>query len=246
MKMDPENMILFFDDVREKFSANGQQHKKPSKIKHELLTSKECFYVFDLTKGKIVYEKGLEQLLGTKKEDLFDGMPMNHIHPDDKETVFRITKATIMHCITRPNECEDSLLQLSYRFVQPSGNIIRLLSQSRIYEMNKEGIPLSIIVKLTDISFLESTLYVTWYFNASNLNFPAFKQQIYDVYKDFFSEREKDIIMEMEKGLTNKDIARKLSISEHTVATHRKNIFKKANRHNTKDLILFCKRKGII
>ena len=41
------------------------------------------------------------------------------------------------------------------------------------------------------------------------------------------SEREKDIVAEVAKGLTNKEIADKLNLSIHTVTTHRKNISRK-------------------
>ena len=62
----------------------------------------------------------------------------------------------------------------------------------------------------------------------------------------FFTKREVEIIIEIEKGQTNKKIGEKLQISEYTVATHRKHIFKKSNCHNSKELLLFCREKCII
>ena len=73
-----------------------------------------------------------------------------------------------------------------------------------------------------------------------------FKQQVYKAYQNFFTKREKRIILKIEKGLSNKEIGKKLNISEHTIATHRKNILKKAKCHNSEELILFCKEKGIL
>lgn len=241
-----KNINLFFTDISEKIRLNGNKASVDFELPKNTSINSECFYIFDLLKKEIVYDEGFELVLGMKPDELKGNLLFDHIHQDDRETVFRISQAAINHCFTNPFECTDSLLQMSYRFVKQSGETIRILSQSKIYKMSDEGIPLAAIVKLTDISFLESTLYVTWNFNASNLNLQNFKNQVYGVFKDFFSDREKEIILSMEKGLTNKDIATKLNISEHTVATHRKNILKKANRHNTKDLILFCKRKGII
>jgi len=93
---------------------------------------------------------------------------------------------------------------------------------------------------------MDHTDNVNWTFTANNLNEAAFKEQINKAYIDFFTEREIEIIIEIEKGITNKLIGNNLKISEHTVATHRKNILKKSNSHNVEELILFCQGKGII
>lgn len=47
-------------------------------------------------------------------------------------------------------------------------------------------------------------------------------------------------------GLTAKEIADKLSISIHTVNTHRKNIFKKINVKNSSELVMYAVKNGII
>jgi DNA-binding NarL/FixJ family response regulator len=47
-------------------------------------------------------------------------------------------------------------------------------------------------------------------------------------------------------GLTAKEIADKLTISIHTVNTHRKNIFKKIGVKNSSELVMYAVRNGII
>lgn len=54
------------------------------------------------------------------------------------------------------------------------------------------------------------------------------------------SEREKDVLIEVVKGLSNKEIANKLFISIHTVITHRKNITRKLNIHSTAGLTIYA------
>lgn len=54
------------------------------------------------------------------------------------------------------------------------------------------------------------------------------------------SNREKDIIAEVAKGLTNKQIADKLFISVHTVMTHRKNIANKLQIHSPSGLTVYA------
>jgi len=54
------------------------------------------------------------------------------------------------------------------------------------------------------------------------------------------SQREKEIIRCVVKGLTNKAIAEKLSISIHTVITHRRNISKKLQIHSSAGLAIYA------
>ena len=54
------------------------------------------------------------------------------------------------------------------------------------------------------------------------------------------SEREKDVLIEIVKGLSNKEIADALCISIHTVITHRKNITRKLNIHSTAGLTIYA------
>lgn len=53
-------------------------------------------------------------------------------------------------------------------------------------------------------------------------------------------EREKEIIRHIAKGMTNKEIADKLFISTHTVATHRRNICSKLDIHTSSGLTLYA------
>ncbi|MBK0384250.1 response regulator transcription factor [Pedobacter sp. SD-b] len=60
------------------------------------------------------------------------------------------------------------------------------------------------------------------------------------------TNREIEIIKLIEKELSNKQIADKLFISERTVETHRKNIFRKTGTQNIVGLIKFAYREQII
>ncbi len=60
------------------------------------------------------------------------------------------------------------------------------------------------------------------------------------------SDREKEIICLISKGLTNKEIASQLFLSVHTVATHRRNITSKLNIHSPAGLTIFAIINGLI
>ena len=58
--------------------------------------------------------------------------------------------------------------------------------------------------------------------------------------KEPLSQREKEIITGVVKGLTNKEIAEQLYISVHTVITHRRNIARKLEIHSPAGLTIYA------
>jgi regulator of cell morphogenesis and NO signaling len=54
------------------------------------------------------------------------------------------------------------------------------------------------------------------------------------------SDREKDVLIQVVRGLSNKEIADVLCISTHTVISHRKNIARKLNIHSTAGLTIYA------
>ncbi|MCX7744415.1 MAG: response regulator transcription factor [Flavobacteriales bacterium] len=63
---------------------------------------------------------------------------------------------------------------------------------------------------------------------------------------DDLSEREMEIFRLVTQGKTTKEIADELSISAHTVYTHRKNILKKLSCKNATDLINYAYSQGLM
>ncbi|MDR1346093.1 MAG: response regulator transcription factor [Bacteroidales bacterium] len=60
------------------------------------------------------------------------------------------------------------------------------------------------------------------------------------------SARETDILIEVAKGLINKEIANKLNISIHTVISHRKNIIKKTGIKSVAGLTVYALLNNLI
>ncbi|MCK5906792.1 MAG: helix-turn-helix transcriptional regulator [Flavobacteriales bacterium] len=126
------------------------------------------------------------------------------------------------------------------------GEYINVVSHAKSFSSDDKGYLSHFIVRLTDISFIDSTQYVKCFFTAKDLDSDHFRKQVYSAYQGFFTEREVEILKEVARGLTNAEIADKLFISKHTVITHRKNILRKSNQGSTEALILFCKERGIV
>ncbi len=61
-----------------------------------------------------------------------------------------------------------------------------------------------------------------------------------EIPQELLSAREKEIIVGVVKGLTNKQIAERLFISTHTVITHRRNIAAKLQIHSPAGLTIYA------
>jgi two-component system response regulator NreC len=71
------------------------------------------------------------------------------------------------------------------------------------------------------------------------------EKSVEDSY-DLLTTREREVLQLLAEGKSNKEVAAILSLSLHTVETHRSNILQKLNLHGTPELILYAVRKGII
>lgn len=60
------------------------------------------------------------------------------------------------------------------------------------------------------------------------------------------TKREQEVLELLAQGLSNEEIAERLSISRHTVARHRENLMGKLELHSRSELVKYAIRKGII
>ena len=63
---------------------------------------------------------------------------------------------------------------------------------------------------------------------------------------DHPSQREMDVLQAIAGGLTSKEIAQRLFISENTVEAHRKSLFQKLEARNIADLVMMAVKRGYI
>ena len=60
------------------------------------------------------------------------------------------------------------------------------------------------------------------------------------------SEREKDVVVSLVQGMSNKEIAEHLYISVNTVITHRRNIARKLQIHSSAGLTIYAIVNGLV
>src|SRR5262249_36992037 len=63
---------------------------------------------------------------------------------------------------------------------------------------------------------------------------------------ELLTDRERQIYQLLAEGNSNKEIAQRLSLSLHTVETHRWHIMEKMDLHSTADLVLSAVRRGMV
>ncbi len=243
-----DNRGAFFGKLADMLTLHSKyQCKKSHNFESLSIRSNECAYVVNFRQDELIFTNGFQDLLGYNNEKEITIHQIRQLyHPNDYEIITKVYKAFILYSMNYPEDSPNSTLFISFRIRKENGSYIKVLSKSTVLETDETGRFISSLVIFKDISFIDKTDNVNWDFKSKDLIKDFFKQEIYSGWKNFFTTREVEVIRKIEKRLTNKQIAQKLSISEHTVATHRKNIFKKAKSHHPEELIIFCKGKGII
>ncbi len=245
MSLEEKNMMEFVKQIKNTADQNSPKQISSKSFSEFGLFKKDCIYVYDFDQNKIVYTSGFKQLLGFQENEIDYLFTVNNIHPDDAAIVSRIIRGVLLYCIEYPENTRESLMTISYRRKKKGSDYITVFSQSSIYEWFENGLPSKSVARLIDVSLLKKSTHVNWTFEANNLDEIAFRKNINKAYDGFFSSREIEIIKELILGSTSILISEKLNISKHTVATHRKNIYKKSNCHNSSELISFCKNIGL-
>jgi two-component system response regulator NreC len=63
---------------------------------------------------------------------------------------------------------------------------------------------------------------------------------------DALTPKEREVLRLIGEGLNNRTIAERLSLSIHTVETHRKHVMEKLDLHSTVDLVRYAVRVGLV
>lgn len=230
---------------REKLKGKDTSIKSFDGLDSYPLNTSQCLYVHNFQSSSVTYQRGVFEFLGYTAEEFNSQLVHSFFHPDDKEIVLRIIQASVGYAVDN-GLFEDGHLYLTYRLTKKNGEFIKVLRQSNIFEVDKNGRLVSNVSLLTDISYMETSNCVEWKFDAKGLDQEVFKKYVGHQYENFFSARQLEIIKGIGDGLSSEDIGELLFISKHTVDTHRRKILKKSGCKNALELISFCRKNGVI
>lgn len=198
---------------------------------------------------KLIYE-GLHSLIDTRKEYSIVGSDVNgeNIIHSLKKVKFDI----LIIELGFPNKCNlkyVSRIKLSF----PEIKILMITSYFKQGIVNKFidlGIDGYILKKCTSddlFSSLEKIIDDENYFCSAITQLLLKEyQDVHENKEHFLTYREIEITRLLIEGLSNEEIAQKLSISLHTVKTHRKNIMDKFGAKNLISLIRYACRENLI
>lgn len=241
-----EDIHEFLEVFSTKYADVAKLEKNVDFLDNSNFSQSECLYILDFSVSEMIFKKGFKNFLGYDQDSMNIETYLKLIHPEDIDMVGKIGKASILHSSNHPGRNSENVLYLSFRIRKRNGEYVKVLSQSSVFETDKNGQMVTSLVKVSDISFMEDNNLVKYNFVAEKLKEDEFKRQIYGDKFNLFTNRELDIIKEIEKGVTNAKIALSLEISIHTVATHRKKIMKKCNCHSADELLMFCRKNGVL
>jgi DNA-binding NarL/FixJ family response regulator len=220
------------------------------------------FYIVNLHNFSLEYvSASVKEFVNKDPEDISLQELLQTVIPEELEALALKSKVN-SHFYTSFVSREDVLNYknvFSYRMKDANGHIRSMLYQAFPLSVSKNGTPEHVFCINSDVSHLKlsSTNSVSFihmnggksYYNVdiSEGKFLADSENAstHDL-AELLTEREKQIVKKLAKGLNAEQVARELHLSPHTIKTHRKNILKKSDCVNTTELVAKCLINGII
>jgi DNA-binding CsgD family transcriptional regulator len=257
-----ETAIHISDDLKQfcehlEFDSKLKDYKEQlfdgNKAENMLVLRNQFFYIYDLTTSSIAYvHPNVEEITGFSKS-MFQGSGSIYelIHPDDREFVFELTKRTVSFAALYKTELFKipfkSIFSIDFRVQHKSGHYIRLNRQACCFKTDHDGNMVLGFLLFTDItqSNKGESHNIHWIGDTKYLF--HFNDLIKKYKKDYsITRREKDILTRLAEGESATKIAQRLSISVHTIISHRKSLLHKTGTKNTAELIKFAFEKALI
>ncbi|TNJ43819.1 hypothetical protein KFZ70_07540 [Tamlana fucoidanivorans] len=213
------------------------------------------YYIFNFQTLDIDFtHKGTQDVLGIPASNVSLNTLFELMHPEDlakmhskEELAARFFYENIV-----PHDIVNYKVMYLLRLRHKKGGYRTILQQTRALHLSNDGMIQNCITVHTDVTYLKMPITHQISFVSDTL--PCYyglecdnklHKMEYNLHS-ILTNKEKEIIKLISIGETAKDIAEALSISIHTVNTHRKNILKKTKCANTAELMAKCLMAGII
>ena len=224
----------------------GEVDRSISERTHAIpLASMESYFIFDLVKNSITEQKGMAKLFGIAKNEIQLSDILEHIHPEDLDDVSAILKEVFGQLIHAKIPLGASYLKMSFHILSGKGEKLGMISDNIVYSNDVEGMPISVLVKFLRADFMKSSATVGWWVDNSSLDRSRVEQSLDRGKSELFTPRELEILRLIHSEQSSSQIAEAFCLSEHTVITHKKNIFAKSGCHSLEELKHFCLKERI-
>lgn len=216
-------------------------------------------YLLDYTTGSyVVLTDNCIREMGYYKEDYEEGglpFTISNFNPEDKrvfnEHIFP-DRVKFLKNIP-PEEHAQYVFSHNYRHRGKDGKYTTLLQRNAFIRSDKQGRPLLSLGMVLNVEHYKNPNTVVQLIEKVDPNGPSGagtvqlkKTYFVDDADSILSKREKEILKLLSEGLSTKQIADRIFLSEHTVTVHRKNMMAKTNTVNVAELLAWAIRKEII
>ena len=175
------------------------------------------------------------------------GFFAERLHPDDRRAYFGTSKVVLTWLMERPaKERKDYCSYMDFRIMGASGSYMRLAQQNTLLETDDAGIPWLVLTIIERSRIIDCGLpLLRSCKKKSNGEFCLFAESERSI-APLISRREAEILSLVSRGFSSSDIAGLLSLSVHTVNTHRRNILGKLDAENASDAVRYAAERGFI
>lgn len=227
-----------------------------ARVKQLSELSNSSVLVFDLFQMKPVLTLGFYDLMrtATQQPTITDVSFLNeYIHPDDSLSLVQLWVASLRLCYSLPiEERKNYKMIFDYRIKIGKEQYTRIIEQHQVLELDASGniwLSLGFVDISPDQDMKDGVRYSIVNFKTGELlGFPQLNKPPAFITNSNIklSEREKEILTLIKEGLLSKEIAEKLSLSVHTVNTHRQRILSKLNANTSLEAIKYASELGIL
>lgn len=208
------------------------------------------FSLFDIHKRQVLfYSSNFGQLLGYARSDYEEtGQQffIDRIHPADalNLSLLSVSIFKIFNAFSKEDKLSHKTIS-EYRMLNAQGKYTRLIEQYQMVELDKKG-QLWLMLGVVDISPNQDEESNS---KGQLLNFKTGQFIPLDVPPKAqieLTKRELEILRLVKIGFLSKEISTKLSISLHTVNTHRQRFLEKLGANNSFEAVNFASRFGLL
>ncbi len=229
--------------------SNLSRGKEHTSISHGFdvlpMSSFESYFIFDLVKNDIIEQRGLADLFECDPERIDLNFILQRLAKKEYADVNAILKEVFSQLIHATIPTGKSYLKICFHLVSLKGRTRGIISDNIVYSNDLKGRPISVLVKFLRVDFIKPSFTVDWWVDRVYLDRERIEESLDRGTSDRFTQRELEVMKLLISNQSPTQIAKEFCLSEHTVMTHKKNIFAKSGCHSLEELKQFCLKERI-
>jgi DNA-binding CsgD family transcriptional regulator len=212
----------------------------------------QFMYVVDHAAMEVIRVRGFGNILGYSDADLNLEFITDLWHPEDAETMERITAVELqtMAEVRPPLQPFETSLLVDYRIRKANGDHIKVLRQTSVFELDERtGKPRSTLSICRDISRIKSSRTICWQYTGRGAE--VFRRRLArqratwaKLPTDHETGDRRSSALVVEGQCQQAHLAKELGITLNTVNTHRRNILERIGLKNTAELVRMAVEQG--